>query len=107
MSLQDIITSAGFSAQRLVYTGNKPKTYVTWQQVIAQPIIHADDGSSIDAMTYRVTLFTKLADYSSTADKLVNALKDAGYYICSRDAENYESDTGYYMMPITIQELKE
>lgn len=103
-SLQEILAAIA-PTERLVYTGNnKPRTYCTFQRVLEQAAQSADDEQLLTAGTYRVTLFSK-SDYEATLKKITTALKANGYYINSIDGEDYETDTGYYKVPITIQLL--
>ena len=55
---------------------------------------------------YRVTLFHK-GDFEAQLDKTKEVLKAAGVYINSIDAESYETETGYWLVPITVEILKE
>jgi hypothetical protein len=68
--------------------------------------IRADDKEQIGRELYRVTLISK-NDFETQLKTVKQALEDAGYYINSIDAENYETETGYWIVPITIEELKE
>lgn len=54
----------------------------------------------------RVTLFHK-GDFEAQLDKTKEVLKAAGVYINSIDAESYETETGYWLVPITVEILKE
>lgn len=106
--LKAIIQSCGIPAERLVYTGrDKPKAYATFQTVTASGLQAADDTTAEKKITSRVTLFTK-GDYTQLHRTLIEKLEAAGYYINEElGAENYEPETGYYVVPITVQELKE
>lgn len=53
-----------------------------------------------------VTLFHK-GDFEAQLDKTKEVLKAAGVYINSIDAESYETETGYWLVPITVEILKE
>ena len=55
---------------------------------------------------YRVTLFHK-GDFEAQLDKTKEVLKAEGVYINSIDAESYETETGYWLVPITVEILKE
>lgn len=104
MTLKEIL-AAILPTERLLYTGNnKPRTYCTFQLITQQAAASADDEEILTAGTYRITLFSK-GDYESVLNKIITALKDNGYYINSIDGEDYETDTGYYMLPITVQKL--
>lgn len=58
------------------------------------------------ADTAGVTLFHK-GDFEAQLDKTKEVLKAAGVYINSIDAESYETETGYWLVPITVEILKE
>lgn len=53
-----------------------------------------------------ITLFHK-GDFEAQLNKTLEVLTAAGAYINSVDAETKESDTGYWVVPITIELLKE
>lgn len=104
-SLKEIL-AAIVPTERLIYTAqNKPRAYCTFQQVTQQAALSADDEEKLTTGTFRVTLFTK-SDYTSALSSIITALKANGYYINSVDGEDYETDTGYYKVPITIQKLR-
>lgn len=84
----------------------KPSTYFTFQTVVSQPSGYADDDSTVTLHTLRVDILTKEDSSQLLADTLT-ALKKAGFAISTVDAEIYESDTGYYHVPITIKILEE
>lgn len=46
-------------------------------------------------------------DFEAQLDKTKEVLKAAGVYINSIDAESYETETGYWLVPITVEILKE
>lgn len=106
-TLQEIITSAGIPAERYIYTGKvKPKCYCTYQKILGATAVSADDTAQEQKETYRVTLMCK-GDYEGALQRILEKLRNAGYYINSTDGESYEADTGYWVVPITIQLLKE
>ncbi|NCB92889.1 MAG: hypothetical protein EOM40_10080 [Clostridia bacterium] len=95
-------------AERCIYTGKvKPRKYFTFQTILNQTALSADDEEKLGQSTYRVTFYSK-DDYEADLEKTIKALKAAGYYIqSSNEGESYETDTGYWLVPITIQLLKE
>lgn len=100
--LQEIVPT-----QRYIYTGdNKPSQYCTFQHITSSSAVCADDEEVDTQVMYRVTLFSK-TDYESMLALIKASLKVSGYYINSVDGESYETDTGYWKVPITIQKLKE
>lgn len=106
-SLKEILESAGLPAQRGVYTGKKkPTAYYTFLRLLKKPVTNADDKESSSAEMYRVTLFHK-GDFEAQLEKTQEVLLAAGVYINSVDAEYYETETGYWVVPITIEILKE
>ena len=70
---------------------------------------------------YTTTLTEKMRAalrISSTSEKITEEINDciaackevlkaAGVYINSIDAESYETETGYWLVPITVEILKE
>lgn len=106
-SIKEILESAGLPAQRGVYTGRcKPKAYYTFLRLNGGAAVRADDKESSGRELYRVTLFHK-GDFEAQLAKTLEVLQAAGAYINSVDAENYETETGYWLVPITIEILKE
>ena len=106
-SIKEILESAGLPAQRGVYTGRcKPKAYYTFLRLLGDAVVNADDAESESREMYRVTLFCK-GDYEAQLNKTLKVLRAADVYINSVDTENYETETGYWLVPITIEILKE
>lgn len=107
MSIQEILESAGLPAQRGVYTGrDKPDAYYTFLRLLGTSAANADDEEKERREMYRVTLFHK-GDFEAQLDKTKEVLIAAGVYINSIDAESYETETGYWLVPITVEILKE
>lgn len=105
--IKKILESAGLPAQRGVYNGrDKPKAYYTFLRLLSVPAINADDTESERKEMYRVTLFHK-GDFEAQLNKTLKVLRAAGIYINSVDTESYETETGYWLIPITIEILKE
>ena len=106
-SIWESLESAGLPAQRSVYTGrDKPDAYYTFLRLLGTPAVNADDEEKERREMYRVTLFHK-GDFEAQLDKTKEVLKAAGVYINSIDAESYETETGYWLVPITVEILKE
>lgn len=106
-SIKEILESAGLPAQRGVYTGRcKPKAYYTFLRLLGDAVVNADDTESESGEMYRVTLFYK-GDFEAQLNKTLEVLRAADVYINSVDTENYETETGYWLVPITIEILKE
>ncbi len=105
--LKEVLESAGLPAQRGVFTGKeKPPAYYTFLRLLGSPAVNADDEESESKEMYRVTLFHK-GDFERQLSETLEVLRAAGAYINSVDAESYETETGYWLVPITIEILKE
>lgn len=106
-SIKEILESAGLPAQRGVYTGKcKPKAYYTFLRLLGTSALNTDDTESEHKEMYRVTLFYK-GDFEKQLTKTLEVLRAAGAYINNVDTESYETETGYWLVPITIEILKE
>ena len=106
-SLKEVLESAGLPAQRGVYTGKKkPVAYYTFLRLLKNGLVSVDDEEKTGKELYRVTLFHK-GDFEAQLDRTINVLKAAGYYINSVGSESFETETGYWLVPITIEILKE
>lgn len=104
-TIQDVLAKV-LPTERGVYTGkDKPTQYITYLRVTAKPDYADDEVKEIEEL-YRVTLYSK-TDYENTLDAILKAIDAAGYYLGSVDAENYETETGYWVVPITLSILKE
>lgn len=106
-SIKEILENTGLPAERGVYTGKeKPSAYYTFLRLLKEAAMRADDKEAAGKEMYRVTLFHK-GDFEAQLNKTLEVLTAAGAYINSVDAESYETDTGYWIVPITIEILKE
>lgn len=106
-NLKEVLESVGLPAQRGIYTAKiKPKRYFTFQRLNTQAAAAADDKEKEEIELWRVTLISK-GDFEIILENTKEALRAAGYYINSVDAEILETETGYWLIPITIQILKE
>ena len=102
MSIQEILESAGLPAQRGVYTGrDKPDAYYTFLRLLGTPAVNADDEEKERREMYRVTLFHRRYQ----TDHL--QIYSGGVRILNVQLESYETETGYWLVPITVEILKE
>lgn len=109
-SIKEVLQQSGYKAARLVWKvrngQTKPETYYTFQRVTRQPALVADDEVKEEAETYLVRIITK-RDFEDLVDTTVKNLRAAGYGVTSVDQEIYEEATGYWIVPITTQLVKE
>ena len=108
MSIQEILESAGLPAQRGVYTGRDKARRILYVSAAAgyacgkmQTTKRKSAGKCIELRFYIK------GDFEAQLDKTKEVLKAAGVYINSIDAESYETETGYWLVPITVEILKE
>ena len=102
--LNSALKGLGHPVSRLYYTG-KAATFFVFQRILSKPDGYADDDNTVTAHTYRVDLYSK-SDFIALLNQTVSALKNTGFTVDSIDAEIYESDTGYYHVPLTINFLE-
>ena len=110
IKIKKVLERCGYPAARLVWEVKKgqvkPETYYTFQRVTRIPATSADDEVKAETETYLVRIITK-RDFEALVDKTVTSLREAGYGVTSVDQEAYEENTGYWIVPITIQTVKE
>ena len=108
--IKEILEKSGHPATRLVWEvgkgQKKPGTYYTFQRVTRIPATSADDEVKEEIETYLVRIVTK-CDFEALVEKTVKNLREAGYGVTSVDQEVYEEETGYWIVPITTQIVKE
>ena len=108
--IKNILEQSGYPAARLVWKvkngQEKPETYYTFQRVVRVPAVNADDETKEETETYLVRIISK-SDFEALVDITVGNLRAAGYCVQSVDQESYEEATGYWIVPITVQKLKE
>jgi len=72
-----------------------PRTYFTYQLILAAGTLHADDDNEATESTWAIDLYSK-DDYTALVKAAVQALKAADFYGVTVEAEQYERDTEYY-----------
>ena len=60
---------------------------------------------SVSYTHLQVHVYSK-TDYIDILQRLKTALKAAGFYAITIDAETYEQDTGYYHVPVEIKYME-
>ena len=107
MSIQEILEAQGCQPREAFTLDGISQTHdYTFLRLLGTPAVNADDEEKERREMYRVTLFHK-GDFEAQLDKTKEVLKAAGVYINSIDAESYETETGYWLVPITVEILKE
>lgn len=99
--LQSTLKTVCDNVERLRFTG-KAETFITFQIVTSTEAYHADDENGGTEYNYRFDIYSK-SDYIALLRRAVKALREAGFYGVSIDPEVYESDTGYYHVPVEIK----
>lgn len=96
--VKSTLLSLGVPVERLRYTG-KASVFITFQIVIGRETGFADDDGTAYEHFYRADIYSK-ADYVGLLRRAERALKAAGFYGITVNAEIYENDTGFYHIPI-------
>ena len=82
--------------------GARPDTYVSWFEVLAQPALDASDRPRRLAHTLQVDLYSRNPTDTLLA-ALLTALRRGGFRIASYGPEDYEDDTRFRHMPVTVR----
>ena len=102
--LKTTLKGLGVPVKRLKYDG-RAKTFITYQLVVGRDAHFADDESEAEEFTYRVDIYSK-SDYIPLLRRLKMALKNAGFFGIVFDPEVFESNTGYYHIPVEIKYME-
>ena len=94
----------GVPVERLKY-GGKAACFIVYQLVVGRDTFFSDDEEGAQEFTYQVHVYSK-TDYIDILQRLKTALKAAGFYAITIDAETYEQDTGYYHVPVEIKYME-
>lgn len=109
MEAEELLTTTleglGYPVERLYYAG-RADTYFVYQCVIAAGMAFCDDDNEAEEKTFRIDIFTR-CNYSIILRRAKRALKTAGFYGITVEAELYERDTRFYHVPITAKYLEE
>jgi len=95
----------GVPVTRLRFTG-KAETYITFQIISGDETGFADDDGTAYEHLYRVDLFSK-RNYVQILDQMKRALKTAGFFGISVNAEQYERDTELYHASLNINYMED
>ncbi len=104
-SIKETLELSGVPAYRIVKkTTEEPEQYCTFQRILIKEDVAADDVVDEESSFYKVNIFSKV-DFEALLSTTKKNLSSAGFIVNSVDAEIYESDTGYYHVPLSVQEL--
>ena len=92
--INSTLASLGVPVERLRFTG-EADTYITFQLLNGQEAEHADDEEIAYEHYYRGDIFSK-GNYLTLLQQMKKALKAAGFYGITVNAEMYENDTALY-----------
>ncbi|MDR2513746.1 MAG: hypothetical protein LBD02_00875 [Christensenellaceae bacterium] len=96
--VKSTLAALGVPVARLRYKG-KANTYITFQLVLGRDAAFADDEDIAKEQFYRADIYSK-TDYVALVRQAERALKQAGFYGITVNAEAYENDTGFYHVPL-------
>lgn len=80
----------------------RPDTYVSWFEVLAQVSLDASDKPRRIEHMLQVDIYSRGATEALT-DTVLQLLKAGGFRMASYGPEDYEDDTRYRHMPITVR----
>jgi len=103
-SLKTLLEMCSANVARVHYEG-KTDQFITFQLIMISDRFFADDGNECVEHHYRIDLYSK-SNYMTTLAAIKTALKGADWYSVEIDAEVYETDTGYYHVPIEAKYME-
>lgn len=81
--------------KQLKYSGDA-KTYITYQLILEQCGLSADNEEQEKIIHFSVDLYTNNSQFDSLVNTIRDKLKLAGFVITNRGPEIYDSDTELY-----------
>jgi hypothetical protein len=102
--LKQTLEALGVPVVRLKYDG-QAKTFITYQLVVGRATHFTDAESAAEEFTYRVDIYSK-SDYIALMRRVKTALKSVGFFGIVFDPEVFESDTGYFHVPVEIKYME-
>ena len=103
-TLKALLDKLGVPVARLKYNG-RAACFITYQLVVGRDTLFSDDEEGAQEYTYQINIYSK-TDYFALLQRLKTALKAAGFYGITINAEVYEQDTGYYHVPVEIKYME-
>ena len=88
------------SVTPIVYNGTDT-TYITFYALLDKDETYADDEAVQVATTATIDIFSK-GNYKTLLADVKTRLKSAGFTIQGSGPEIYESDTGFYHVPVDV-----
>lgn len=106
-TIHEVLKAVGVPIQRGIYTArDRPKRYITYARIQTREIAKADDGKGESVERWRVNVVCK-GDFEELLEETKKILRQAEYCINDVGAEIYDEETGYWMIPINTEILKE
>lgn len=106
-TIHEVLKAVGVQIQRGIYTArDRPKRYITYARIQTREIAKADDGKGESVEQWRVNVVCK-GDFEELLEETKKTLRQAEYCINDVGAEIYDEETGYWMIPINTEILKE
>ena len=99
--VKETLESLGVPVSRLLCKGNA-NTFITFQLVLGARTKFYDDECEGKEYVYRADIYSR-SDYTQLLAKAETALETLECYEIKIDPEYFESDTGYYHVPITFK----
>jgi len=96
--IKTTLDGLGVPVERVKFSG-EADTFIIFQIIYVQESEHADDTVTANEHLYRVDIFSK-SNYMTLLKQAKQALRAAGFYGISVNAEFYENSTGFYRVSL-------
>lgn len=80
----------------------RPDTYVAWFEVLGTPALHSSGERRRVEHMLQVDIYSQ-APVEALTDTVLGLLKAGGFRVASWGPEDYEADTRYRHVPITVR----
>lgn len=80
----------------------RPDTYVAWFEVLAQPALHSANVRRRTGHMLQVDIYSR-EPIEALTDTVLGLLEAGGFRVASWGPEEYEDDTRYRHLPITVR----
>ena len=103
--ITNALNSLGVDVERNRYTGSSNE-FITFQIIYAHELDFSDDENSGTEFIYGVDVYSK-SNFIVLMRRTICKLKESDFYEITISPEDYESETGYYHIPIEAKYYEE
>jgi len=102
--VQSTLEMLGTPVSRLFYKGDET-TYITFQRILGRENAFADDDGTAYEHYFRCDIYSR-DNYTELLKGTLKALKDAGFYGITVNAELYEHDSGFFHISVDFEYME-